>query len=705
MKCYQLIIICLIICTGIDMQAQTGISPRNKKALKSQIREAETFIERGNFESAGAIYAKLTKVDSTNAEYYYKLGYCDLNSALRKERALECLRKSGQLLLKQEKKPVYFNEVRYYLAKAYRLNYHFQKAVNILTELEKEIDSREREFIKSIQREKQYCQNGLKITKERKNIKITNLGKTINSEFTEHSPVLPADQSVIIFTSRRKTKENDVMDTDGQFDEDILISYRKGDTWTYPVPISDSINTESYEATIGISADGQQLFFYRDDGNGDGNIYKSELTGENWNSPEKLVESINTKYRETHTSLSADGNMLFFTSDRKGGYGGLDIYVVRKLPTGEWSEAENLGPVINTHLDEEGPYFHPDGSTLYFSSKNHTSIGGFDIFTSVYNSFNNSWSKPENIGYPINTTEDDVFYVPTANGLQAYYASYTNDGYGKSDIYLIDLLDAQEKALTIVKGIISTCDNQLSKIKITILNNKTQEITGIYRPNSHSGKYLFVLKKGEDYLVEYEYKGKLVKTEVLSIPVSTNFEELTKDVYLKTGEPCDENSTISSTNNSNKNKSAYRIKGPFKVDGQHFDEKIVLKDSYFDKGGTTLGTDNTQLLGLASYLKDNRGAIVSILAFPEPDLLPEIQAVFCKKRTDAIKEFLLEHQVEKSQIQSKGCEEFLKTTGKGKLRQNIVQASQVVFNIVRQGDSKAIIEIDNNLSQKLEGGG
>jgi outer membrane protein OmpA-like peptidoglycan-associated protein len=497
---------------------------------------AESMVDKENYDGALEVFKKLLKKDPMNANLNFKVGYCYLQSVLQKELAIDYLEVAINST-SDNYNPDDFNEKNaptesyLFLGKAYHVNYRFDEAIGIYNELREKLANDGSEFLSEINRAIETCEYGKELVKYPVNMIVTNLGNGINSEYDEHSPVFSADESVLIYTSKRGLNPDDPKSDDGQYFEDIYISHRDGDIWKSPTPIATNINTSGHEASIGLSVDGQQLFIYKDDKN-DGNIYLSTLDGEEWTKPEKLPFPINTKSKETHASLSADGRSLYFTSDRKGGLGGLDIYVIRKLPNGSWGDAMNMGPTINTPYDEEGPYIHPDNVTLFFSSKGHNSMGGFDIFFS--SNEDGSWSKPSNIGYPINTTEDDVFYTPTPDGKRAYYASHQNGGIGKNDIYLISIPGSQVKPLTVMTGNVILADGRDPEgITITVTDLESQELVGIYTPNSKTGKFLFILSPGKKYNVFVEAEEHLFHTENLLVPENTSYQEIKRAIKLQ----------------------------------------------------------------------------------------------------------------------------------------------------------------------------
>ncbi|RLD69022.1 MAG: peptidoglycan-associated lipoprotein, partial [Bacteroidetes bacterium] len=304
----------------------------------------DELIEEGNFDEAIQIGTSLLSDDPNIPELNFKVGYSYLNTALRKAKSIPYLEKTVELLNEKESKTNLTFEAKFYLGKAYHNNYEFEKAIELYTKLRE--TTKNNELLIAIDKKINQCNVGIKLMKTPIKMQINNLSANINSPYSDHSPVITADEEVIIFTSRRKRFEGEKLNADGQYNEDIYISYNKNNSWQKPKGISPNINTEAHEASIGLSPDGQQLFIYS--GANGGTILTSYLIGDEWSEPEILGPSINTRFRETHASMSANGRYLYFTSDRPGGYGGLDLYVSEKLEDGSWGKAKNLGPSINT---------------------------------------------------------------------------------------------------------------------------------------------------------------------------------------------------------------------------------------------------------------------------------------------------------------------------------------------------------------------
>ncbi len=501
---------------GITNSHSLFASPKKQKiSSKRQYQIAEKFLDNRNFEKAALIYKELLAESSRDADLNFKLGLCYLNIISEKEKSVDLLEKAIQYTSSKNNvsMDVYFN-----LAKAYHANYQFNEALKVYKDLLQIISPQNTSFRNDIQRNVQMCKNGIELMKNPINISIINLGNKINTEFSEHSPGVTADESTMVFTSRRSGTGNKI-DSDGQYFEDIYISNLINGTWSAPVGIAE-LNTIDHDASISISADGQELYIYkagfvnsRESEGGD--IFVSRLNGTEWSEPEKLAPVINSSSKESHISISADNRTIYFSSNRPGGFGGMDVYTVSKLPNGKWGRAKNLGPAINTEYDEDAPFIHPDGKTLYFSSGGHKTMGGLDIFKSTNS--NGRWTAPVNVGYPINSTDDDIYYTPTPDGKRAYFASYRKGSFGRTDIFLIKTPDEEKVGLFVLKGkIINSSGEVVVNSKITV--SKDDQVIGIYTPNTATGKFLFIVDAGKKYDLEIVAEGYRTLRTVLNIP-------------------------------------------------------------------------------------------------------------------------------------------------------------------------------------------
>lgn len=499
-----------------------------KKAYKAAIFKANDYIAVDNYVKATAIYDSLLVKFPDDAFIEYKAGECYLLAEGRLTDAIKVLEQSVAKLPVVNKKSVDAIEARFYLGQAYHLHYDFEKALEVFQKLRIQIPVEHKEALDKIDREIGYNNTAIELKKTPVEFKIKNLGPDINTAYDEHSPVVDLYEDILIYTSNRKNKESERI-ISGYSDENIYFSLWRDGKWTKAK--GTEINNQGSNATIGISPDGGTLLLYQNDGS-IGNIYSSSIKNYKWGELEKLPAPINTMYNETHASFSMDGNTIFFSSDRAGGYGGKDIYSVSKLPGGEWGEVRNLGPGINTELDEEGPYIHPNGNKLYFSSEAHQSMGGFDIFVARKDS-TGEWNHVKNVGYPINTPFDDLFYAPTLDEQRVYYASKREDGYGGSDIYLLEFPGDHPNSLAVVGGFVySEGETPAEGALITVYNIKTGEKEGVYRPSVLNGKYICIIPADGNYRMEINLDGYKTFIKDFVVPDGNAFARRKYTFYL-----------------------------------------------------------------------------------------------------------------------------------------------------------------------------
>ncbi len=339
---------------------------------------------------------------------------------------------------------------------------------------------------------------------------IKNMGIDINSEFDDGMPSITADGKTLILTSRRPdTKGGGIDPNTGLYYDDIYISTwneEKG-KWNSAEGVEGELNTSGHDACMSISPDGNTIFVYRNipKVTGSGDIYFSTKKADGrWTNPKTIDKPINSSFFESSACLSPDGNTMYFVSERNGGYGNADIWKSSKLGKNLWAKPVNLGPVVNTEDDELGVFIHPDGKTLFFSSKGHKTMGGYDIFMTQMQK-DSSWSVPVNLGYPINTTKNDNFFVMTADGKKAYITSTKDGGLGVSDIYEIDM--SKYKFPLKIEGSTNeiTVEKKISILKGSVLeSNSAQKVDAdVIIKDATSGKVITTVQTNEagDYFV------------------------------------------------------------------------------------------------------------------------------------------------------------------------------------------------------------
>lgn len=516
-------------------------SQGDKSDYRQNFAQGNLLILEGNYPLALKYFMDAYYIDSSNANINYKIGFCYLKSATLKSKALPYLEKAiqnvghnyNEMEPREKKAP---ENAYYLLGEAYRLAYRYAEANTYYDRFKGIVGDRNKELAAEITKQMESNNNAAELTKDTAVVTIVSLGDSINSSYPEYSPVISADESTIIFTSRRPgSTGGDKTDSD-QFYEDIYYATKDNGIWSAAKSIGTTINTRDNEANIGLSADGQQLFVYRDVNGGD--IYYSILDGDGWGGLIPLNSNINTKYWETHASLSTDGNTLYFVSDRpEGGLGGRDIWRSVKLPNGQWSMPLNLGPEINTPFDEDAPFIHPDGVTLFFSSKGHKNMGGFDVFKST-KSEEGKWSAPENLKFPINTPDDDIFYVQSVDGKRGYFSSVRANGMGEKDIYMINFEQAIVEPLTLLRGYLTFdgSSKMPSNVQIMATDMETGLVVQDVRPNPVSGKYIMILNpgtEGKTYTISFEADGYQPISETITIPPNSSYQEIDKELSMR----------------------------------------------------------------------------------------------------------------------------------------------------------------------------
>jgi outer membrane protein OmpA-like peptidoglycan-associated protein len=501
----------LVLSLVLVLFAFTGTSfAQEEKVDKEMVRIAHKLYKQKSYSSSLRLYLELDSiVDGDIEEYQYYIALCYLKQREDRTKAIPYLENNRAYFYELGLEEDYF----FLLAQAYHLDYRFDEAIlayDKFIHLSGKRDKRKKE----VERWIDMCMDAKSLISSPVQVDIQNLGSKVNSAKAEHTPVISADESVIIFNSNRKGSIGGMMNIFGQPDtvyghyfDDIYVSININDNWLKPVKIGAGLNTPQHDDVVSISPDGQTLFIYRSDSMVYGNLFYCELMGYSWGPLHKLPAPINSKYWENSGSISSDGNTFYMSSNRPGatGDGDFDIYMIRRLPDGSWAEPQNLGNMINTKYDEYAPFIHPDGKSLYFSSKGHNSMGGYDIFKSTL--LNGKWSIPVNLGHPINTPDDDVDFVLSGDGKRGYYSSARPGGSGEKDIYVINFnseyKDLSPGPVTLFKGTITTCDQQAANnAQLKVFDNISGELMGVYRPNSATGKYMVIIPKGIDYNIE-----------------------------------------------------------------------------------------------------------------------------------------------------------------------------------------------------------
>ncbi|HEX8427782.1 OmpA family protein [Hymenobacter sp.] len=530
----------------------------NKDGLKAALKDIKSGdewyeLDPPRYEQALPHYLEAQKFNSENAQLNLKIGDCYLHSGF-KPRALSYLQKAYQLNSGVDPR------IHYLLGRGLHLNGKWKEAIAEYKQATPATGTKNTAaFTQDIQKKIQECEYGRKLAEKPVRVFIDNAGPGVNSPYPDYGPVISADESVLLFTSRRQGSTGGEKDPEsGGFFEDVYQSNREGSTWGAARNLGETVNSPGHDATVGLAPDAQRMLVYVEDNGGD--LNEANLRGATWAKPQRLGNRINSKAHESSAAYTPDGKSLLVVSDKPGGLGGRDIYKVEIDGRGQ---AVNLGPTINTPYGEEGVFLHPDGKTMYFSSEGHSSMGGYDIFKSTFE--NGKWSAPENLGWPINTPDDDVFFVISASGRHGYYSSFRDDGLGSKDIYQITFLGAEKppvlsqedqllasRALpvketllappvpvataqvTILKGTVTdAATKQPLEATIDVVDNTLNQTIASFRANAQSGRYLVSLPSGVNYGIVVKQEGYLFHSENFDLPAGAAYSEVVKDIPLK----------------------------------------------------------------------------------------------------------------------------------------------------------------------------
>lgn len=501
----------------LSLSAQTGWNRRDRQYWK----EGDFAFYQGELGYANTLLQPLWEVDSTYLPLNYELGVIALDFQKDTERALRLLGNAAKGGLE---------ESWYHYGRALHRNHQFDEAISWYQKSAGILNSGVNQ--KEVQRQLEISVRAKDFISNPEDVRITNLGPNVNTEAKEYVPLVTPDNEQIYFTSRRDDSTARLKDPNGEYFEDIYRSGKDSISWTKGVNLGQPINSETHDATVSITADGKTMLLYRTNRNlTGGDLYISERKGNSWSEPKKLPSQINSEFQEASATLSPDKRTLIFSSDRPGGYGGKDLYRVRRLPNGQWSLPRNLGPSINTEYNEDAPHMDVDGQTLYFASEGHSTIGGYDLFRAEKTG-DESWSTPENLGYPTNTVEDDIFLTVDAGGRRGYFSSAREGGFGQQDLYSIDFIYRQQQLL-VIKSEVRAVNGFPLQAEITVIDENTREVQGVYRSNEMTGKFIMILNPLTRYKVLIEHPEYETITDELYFPFPKEGEqEVTLSSYM-----------------------------------------------------------------------------------------------------------------------------------------------------------------------------
>lgn len=609
LRFFLVLLFCISICFG-----QNNVNPK----VVDLCKKAKHEINEQNFTKAESYLKKALKIDSTFADIYVIQG--DIyNFTLQNELSVKYYNKAISLA-KNPKPILYFitaeEEVRAAL--------YAQALEHYQTYLDKTQPNEplQKESIRGIET----CKFAIESMKNPVSFSPVNLGANINSEYDEYLPAITADEEEIIFTVMRPRDKNTVC-VFCQSEEDFYGSVKENGEWQPRYKLPYPINTSYNEGAQCVSPDGKYLFYtlcdMEETGEGSCDLYWSKRIGNRWSRPRNFDKPVNTNYWESQPSIGPDGKTIYFVSNRPGSFGGMDIWKTVMMEEGVFSIPENLGPTINTADDEAAPFIHVDGRTLYFASNGHAGMGGMDIFYSTLT--DTGWTKPVNLGYPINTSADETNLLINAAGTTAYYSSDKDGGFGGLDLYSFELDERlRPTPVTYIKGKVY---DELTKqplkayIELTDLTNG-QVITSTFSDPT-TGEFLACILTGANVLLNVSHPYYPFYSENFQIEKKyTELEPYQKDIVLRRPE---------------------------------VGETFVLRNVFFDFDQSTLKNEShVELDKLADYLKENSAIHIELGGHTDNQGSAEYNEKLSLERAKSVYNYLINKGIDKNRMSFKG---------------------------------------------------
>jgi outer membrane protein OmpA-like peptidoglycan-associated protein/tetratricopeptide (TPR) repeat protein len=602
----------VIVMVAATSWAQPVLSTKNKRAIELYT-EADNFRVRGEYAQALGMLQEAVQKDKNFSEAYFRIALI-YKTQRQYDKAIAFYHQGLALNTDVRKQKAYFLE----LGEVYQFVGEYEKSLQFLNRyLDNEImNKRNIELAAHLKRNSVYA---LKNQKAISDFRPQVLSDTVNAFPMQYFPVLTADEQELIFTRRLGGRDTD--------DEDlVLVRKDKQGRWGRPVSVSEAINSRLNEGTCTISADGRQLIFTSCAGRrgyGSCDLFESRKNGDTWTTPVNLGPQVNSAAWESQPSLSADGNMLFFVSDRRGGLGNKDIYVSYKLNNNQWTRAENLGDKINTPYEEISPFIHVNGRTLFFASNGRPGFGGFDLYRSERE--NSVWSEPLNFGSPVNTNEDQFSLYITADGKRGFYSHEDNDKVNSSKI--VEITIPEELRLryvsNYVKGIVRDKKSKAPlKARVELFNINQNILTSAVYSDSVTGEYLMVLTQGADYALYVNSPGYLFQSLNFNYESDMQHDPVAMDIYL---DPAELGATA------------------------------VLNNIFFEFNKFDIqDKSTTELDKVVRFMTENAGLRVEIGGHTDNAGTTTYNLQLSQKRSHAVAQYLIDHGIAVARLVQKG---------------------------------------------------
>ncbi len=601
----------------LQLVSQNVRSSTNKKAI-TYYYKGEKAMSKHDFNKVIQYAETAVKIDEKFTEAYIMLA--DAYSFLH-----HCERSCFYFQKALEIDPDFNYKLYYFVANEYMRCGEVDKAIARFEEYFKRAAAEKKDLAPAVKDNYNLCLFRRQLMIDSLHIQPQNMGENINSTYFEYLPSLTLDESRIVFTLRRPKDQYTICQKCYE-EEDMYFSRNVDGKWQ-PREAFDFINTHYNEGGQSISPDGKYLIFTaceRDGGYGSCDLYWSKRIGDVWTKPKNFGPSVNTEYWESQPSFLADGITIIFTSGKPGGVGGYDLWYTTMLDEGVFTTPKNLGTTINTPGDEDYPFMHPNGMTLYFSSNGHKGMGGKDIFYSNFKP-DYTWETPVNMGYPINTMDDEISLFVNARGNKAFFSSNRPGGYGNEDLYWFELpRELQPRAVTYMKGrIFDASDKFPLEASFKVIDLKTGQTMVASTSDPKTGEFLICIPTNSMYALHAERDNYLFYSENFELQGNySNIEPFVKDIYLK------------------------RIE---------LGESMVLKNIFFDTDKWDLKPESeVELNNLLLLLKNNASMKIEIAGHTDNVGSREHNLVLSENRAKAVYDYLVSKGIDPNRLAYKG---------------------------------------------------
>jgi flagellar motor protein MotB len=660
MKVLTLLLVLALTVSGLDAQQRLKVRKSEFKIVDIGLKEAWKSIREGNklfdqglgtYREARKQYLKAYRYNPNNAALNYNIGLCYLFSDEKFE-AIKYFNKAAK------SNPDIAVDIKYLIGRAYHLTLEFDKAISYYSDFINQVVNQKNSaaMINRVNRLIEQCRNGKELVAKPQRVVINNLGNLVNSEEDDYNPLLNSTEDILYFTSRRlfdeKSKRNPF---DNKYYEDVYVSHYVGGQWTQAqrmeVPVNPKAN-KTNNAAVALSSDDKSMYLYDGHKNA-GDIMVSRNPAGYWSKPKPVKGKINSKARETSLCLTRDGNTMYFISDnKKTSLGGADIYTAVMLPNGKWSEPFNIGQMLNTKYDEAAVRLSANDSILYFSSKGHKSMGGYDIFRSELMA-GGQWSLPENLGYPVNSPDDDLFYMPSSKTKSAYFTAILEKGTGGKDLYKVVYLGAEKEILfpqaaMLIRGFMPPPENAFLTVPDKFVVDTSLLVRGTIT-NSENQQPVFA-------------KMDIIDTD-LSKVVATTTSDTTGHYFIRVSQPKSYGIEIVARNYMlyldvlDLSKESYHkeIIRNFQLEPIEVGAKMILKNIFFEFGKSTLKPESfIQLDNVVLLMKTTPGLRIEISGHTDNVGSAKANQKLSEDRAKAVVDYLISRGVDLVRLEFKG---------------------------------------------------